>query len=71
MTVKTFPKVMHTSQLLYLVVLKQLQEEGSHCGRDADKEVDDDEEHVRRARHFEPERGRVHDGCDRPTRAKK
>lgn len=52
-------------------MLKQLQEEGSHCGRDADKEVDDDEEHVRRARHFEPERGRVHDGCDRPTRAKK
>ena len=49
-----------------LVVFKQLQEEGGHCGGDSDEEVDDDEEHVGCAGHFKPEGRRVHDRSDGP-----
>lgn len=48
----------------HLVVLKELQQEGRHGGSDADEEVDDDEEDVRRAGHLEPEGGWVHYGCN-------
>jgi len=48
-------------------VLEELQEEGGHGGRDADEEVDDDEEDVGGAGDLEPEGGGVHDGCDGPA----
>lgn len=49
-----------------LVVLKELQEEGGHSGRDADEEVDHDEEHVRCAGDLKPEGCRIHNGSDGP-----
>lgn len=47
-------------------MLKELQQEGGHCGSDAYEKVDDDEEHIGCAGHLETEGGRVHDRSDRP-----
>lgn len=60
------PRCPPCSPLPHLVMLEELQQEGSHGGGDTDEEVDDNEEHVGRAGNLEPEGGRVHDGGDRP-----
>ena len=49
-----------------LVMLEELQQERGDGGRDADEEVDDDEEDIGCAGNLKPEGGRVHDGCDGP-----
>lgn len=50
----------------YLVMLKELQQEGGHSGRDTNEEIDDDKKHVGRAGDLKPEGSRVHDGGDGP-----
>lgn len=52
---------------MYLVSLKELQQESGHCGCNANEEIDDYEKHIGCAGHLKPERSWIHDGGYRPA----
>lgn len=51
----------------YYLINKELKDEGGYAAIDADEKVDGGEHHIGCAGHREHERGRVHQGSDRPT----